>query len=49
MKINYKGLTKDEYINLLIECNMCTQKWTKCKLKKFDIRRKEIIKNRLGK
>lgn len=44
--MNYYGLTKEEYIELLKECGMCTKKWTYSKLKHFHKRRIEIIKNR---
>ncbi len=47
--INYYGLTKDEYINLLKECKMCTKKWTLSKLKRFHKRRLEIINSRINK
>lgn len=40
------GLTRIEYINLLKECNMCTKKWTKCRLKLFKKRAIEIINKR---
>ena len=43
------GLTKDEYIGLLKECNMCTKKWTHDKIKMFNEKRLEIIKNRKNK
>lgn len=43
------GLTKDEYISLLKECNMCTKKWTYAKIKMFNEKRLEIIKNRKNK
>lgn len=38
------GLTKDEYIDLLKECSMCTKKWTYAKIKMFNEKRLEIIK-----
>ncbi len=44
--MNYKGLTKKEYINLLKECGMCTKKWTLSKLKQFNKRRIEVINSR---
>ena len=43
------GLTKDEYIGLLKECGMCTKKWTYAKIKTFNEKRLEIIKNRKNK
>ena len=44
--MNTYGLTKDEYINLIKECGMCTKKWTRSKLKDFNKKRLEIIHNR---
>lgn len=44
--MNYYGLTKEEYINLLKECGMCTKKWTLSKRKEFHKKRVEIIKSR---
>ena len=44
--MEYNGLTKDEYIRLLKECNMTTQKWTPGRLKRFEERLKEIIRGR---
>lgn len=44
--MNTYGLTKDEYIDLLKECGMCTKKWTRSKKKDFDKKRLEIINNR---
>lgn len=44
--MNTYGLTKEEYINLLKECGMCTKKWTLSKWKKFNERRLEIIHNK---
>lgn len=44
--MNCYGLTKDEYIELLKECGMCTKKWTLSKVKQFHKRRLEIIKSR---
>lgn len=44
--MNTYGLTKDEYINLLKECGMCTKKWTVSKWKDFNKKRLEIIHNR---
>lgn len=44
--MNYYGLTKEEYIELLKECGMCTKKWTLSKLKQFNQRRLEIIHSR---
>ena len=38
------GLIKDEYIDLLKECGMCTKKWTYAKIKMFNEKRLEIIK-----
>ena len=48
--MNYRGLTKEEYINLLKECNMCTKKWTYARWKHFEERRLEILreKNNVG-
>lgn len=46
MKLYYKGLTKEEYINLLKECGMCTKKWTHSKYKQFEERRKEVVKKK---
>lgn len=43
------GLTKDEYIGLLKECGMCTKKWTYAKIKMFNEKRLELIKNRKNK
>ena len=43
-----KGLYKQEYIELLKECSMCTKKWTYAKWKQFDTKRKEIIQNGLN-
>ena len=43
------GLTKEEYIGLLKECGMCTKKWTYAKIKMFNEKRLEIIKNRKNK
>ena len=42
----YDGLTKEEYKELLKECNMCTKKWTLARRSKFRERRKEIIEKR---
>lgn len=42
--MNYRGLTKKEYIALLKNCGMCTKKWTLSKVKQFEERRKEILK-----
>ncbi len=47
--MNTYGLTKNEYINLLKECGMCTKKWTYAKIKMFHEKRLEIIKNRKNK
>ena len=44
--MNTYGLTKEEYIELLKECGMCTKKWTLAKRKEFDKRRLEILENR---
>lgn len=41
--MNTYGLAKEEYINLLKECGMCTKKRTLSKWKKFNERRLEII------
>lgn len=37
------GLSKEEYINLLQQCGMCTKKWTKFKVKKFEELRKSFL------
>lgn len=34
--MSYLGLTKEEYINLLKLCGMCTKKWTYAKWKEFN-------------
>lgn len=47
--MNTYGLTKNEYIDLLKECGMCTKKWTNAKIKMFHEKRLEIIKNRKNK
>lgn len=47
--MNYSGLSKKEYIELLKECGMCTKKWTLSKVKQFHKRRLEIIKSRNNK
>jgi len=47
--MNYYGLTKDEYIELLKECGMCTKKWSLSKVKQFHKRRLEIINSRKNK
>ena len=44
--MNYCGLTKEEYINLLKELGMCTKKWTYAKMIAFNKRRLEIINGR---
>lgn len=44
--MNYYGLTKKEYIELLKECGMCTKKHTSSKMKQFNKKRLEIIKSR---
>ena len=44
--MNYYGLTKDEYIELLKECGMCTKKWTLSEMKDFNKKRLEIIHSR---
>lgn len=41
--MNYYGLTKEEYINLLKECGMCTKKWTYSKWKQFNEKRLQIL------
>ena len=43
------GLTKEEYIGLLKEYGMCINKWTYAKIKMFNEKRLEIIKNRKNK
>ena len=40
------GLTKEEYIECIKECGMCTKKWTPAKRKLYEETRKEIIKKR---
>lgn len=47
--MNYYGLTKNEYIELLKECGMCTKKWNLSKVKQFHKRRLEIINSRKDK
>lgn len=47
--MNTYGLTKEEYINLLKECGMCTKKWTYAKWKHFNERRLEIIHSKNAK
>lgn len=42
----YGGLTKEEYKELLKECNMCTKKWTLARRSKFRERAQEIIESR---
>ena len=44
--MNTYGLTKEEYIELLKECGMCTKKWTLSKRKEFDKRRLEILEKK---
>lgn len=44
--MNTFGLTKEEYIECIKECGMCTKKWTPAKMKEFHKRRLEIIANR---
>lgn len=44
--MNYNGLTRKEYFELLKECGMCTKKWTKAKKKRFKERSLQIIKSR---
>lgn len=44
--MNYYGLTKEEYKELLKECGMCTKKWNLSKVKQFNKRRLEIINSR---
>lgn len=45
-KVNRYGLTTDEYINLIKECNMATKKWTLSRIKMFHKRRLEILATR---
>jgi|GEM_PF-3594835 len=49
MNCCYRGLTEQEYKMLMKECGMYTKKWTYCKLKQFEERRLEIIRNRTKK
>ena len=47
--MNYMGLTKEEYIELLKECGMCTKKWTYAKRKQFNEKRLEILHSKNSK
>lgn len=47
--MNTYGLTKEEYINLLKECGMCTKKWTYAKWKQFNERRLQILHSKNSK
>lgn len=47
--MNTYGLTKQEYINLLKDCGMCTKKWTRSKMIQFEKGRKEILDSRRNK
>lgn len=44
--MNFYGLTKEEFINLIKENGMCTKKWTKSKMKDFFRGRDLIIEKR---
>lgn len=44
--MKYNGLTKEEHIELLKECGMCTKKWTIAKMKQYDERRREILESK---
>lgn len=44
--MDYNGLTKEEHIELLKECGMCTKKWTVAKMKQYDEKRREILEKK---
>lgn len=47
-KVNTYGLTNEEYIALLKECNMDTKKWTLSRWKEFNKKRLEILYKKKG-